>query len=65
MLQRREGLARRLWADLGEDRLQGQNARRERIAGAVDCLAKQPRECGGFVVGQVEGHDPQMRSLTF
>jgi hypothetical protein len=29
----------------------------ERIAVGVDCLAKQPLKRGGFVVGQVEGHD--------
>jgi hypothetical protein len=32
----------------------GADARRERIAIAVDCIAEQPRERGGFLVGQIK-----------
>jgi hypothetical protein len=56
-LQRREGLAHRLGADLGEDRLQREDAQRERIAVGVDCLAKQPLKRGRFFICQVKGHD--------
>ena len=58
MLQRREGLAFRLGADLGEDRLQREDARRERVAVAVDCVAQQAHERGGFVVRLGRGAYP-------
>jgi len=50
MLPGRQGLAGRLWPELGEDRLQCADAGREREAVAVDGVAQQPRERGRFFV---------------
>jgi len=50
MLQRWEGLSHRVGADLGEDRLQRQDPRRERIAVVLDDIVKLFGESGGFFV---------------
>jgi hypothetical protein len=42
------GLAYRFRPDLGEDRLQGLDAGRERKAVVVDCVGQQSRERVGF-----------------
>jgi len=51
MLQRREGLAHRLGADLGEERLQREDARRERIAVVLDDMVKLFRKILAFIRG--------------
>ena len=57
MLQRRERFAHGLGPDLGEDSLQREDARRERVAVAGDCVAKQTLKRGRFFICQVKGHD--------
>ena len=63
-LGRRQGLARRLGADLGKDTPQQLDARGKRVAVAVDGVMEQPGECGCFFVGQVKRHALEMGCLT-
>jgi hypothetical protein len=45
----------RFWlgSDLGEDALPNLNSRRQRVTIGVDCVAEQPSECVGFLMGWV------------
>jgi hypothetical protein len=59
---RRQGLAGGLGSELGEDCPQGSDARRERVGVIIDDIVKLLGESGGFVVGQVKVHGPDMGS---
>jgi hypothetical protein len=51
---RRRRLAHRFWAQLVEDRLQGADTRRQRIAVVCDGAGQKGGERGGFVFGKVK-----------
>jgi hypothetical protein len=55
MLSRRQGRAKRLRAELGEDRPQRADARRERVKVALDDSVKLLGESGGFFVLRGQG----------
>ena len=59
-LPRRQGLAYRFRPELGEDRPQRADARREGVAVVLDDIVKLLGQSGGFVVRQVEHHLPQI-----
>ena len=61
--RRRRGLAGRLRSELREDRPQGADARRQRIAVVVDGTGQKGHEGGGFIVRKVKVlHGPDMGS---
>src|SRR5262245_36342775 len=61
MLQGWQRFPRWLGPDLAQDRLQGLNARRERIAVGVDNPPEQIFKCCRFFVGKVKVHASEMR----
>ena len=66
MLPGRLGLPGRLRPELGADRLQGENARRERVPVALDDVVEFAEQGRGFIVGEVKIHSrPSGQNLTF
>jgi hypothetical protein len=45
-----------LGSDLGENAPPHLDPRRKRVTTGIDCVAEQPSECVGFLIGEVEFH---------